>query len=275
MSEFPALVGELAARLSKIDGVLGVALGGSHATRTATPSSDIDLSLAYDGEATVNGSVGFDLSALRELCCELDDSGSAEPAPIGGWGPWVDGGAWLTVQGQRVDFIYRDLRRVKKSVQDAQAGMTTLYTQPGHPHGIHAHHYAAELASCVILHDPSGQLAALQRQMSRYPPALAKALQSHYGWQKGFWLDCAEKGLRRGDMHYVQGCLYSSVMSLVQEICAVSGVWLLNEKGALARAAAQAAAPRDLEARVHAALPTADVAALRVLNEEICLPAHF
>lgn len=268
-------MGELAARLSAVAGVLGVALGGSHATRTATPASDIDLSLAYDSAATVNGCVGFDLAALRDLCRELDNSGEAEPAPIGGWGPWVDGGAWLTVRGQRVDFIYRDVRRVEKSVQDAHAGVTTLYTQPGHPHGIHAHHYAAELASCVILHDPSGQLTALQRQMDSYPPALAQALQSHYGWQKGFWLDCADKGAKRGDLHYVTGCHYQSVMSLVQEICAVSGVWLLNEKGALARAAAQAAAPRDLEARVKAALAARATEALRVINEGICLPAHF
>lgn len=64
-------------------------------------------------------------------------------------------------------------------------------------------------------------------------------------------------------------------MSLVQEICAVSGVWLLNEKGALARAAAQSAAPANLEDRVRAALLVGDIPALRMLNAEICPPATF
>lgn len=275
MPELPAFVPELVARLAAVPGVLGVALGGSYATGTATPSSDLDLSLAYSGAATFGGSPGFDLAALRTVCLDLDDAGLAEPSAVGGWGPWVDGGAWLTVQGRRVDFIYRDLLRVEKSVQDAQNGVTTLHTQPGHPHGIHAHHYAAELASCVVPHDPSGSLSALKERVREYPPALARALQSHYGWQKGFWLDCADKGLKRGDLHYVQGCLYQSVMSLVQEICAVSQVWLLNEKGALLRAAGQEAAPPDLVERVNQIILTQDIAAMRVLNEEIRLPTTF
>lgn len=190
MSSVPPLAAPLASRLSAVPGVLGVALGGSHATGTATPSSDIDLSLAYDGAATYGGTPGFDLAALRDLCHELDDgggdsSGGAEPSGLGGWGPWVDGGAWLTLQGQRVDFIYRDVRRVEQSVRDALAGRVELHTQPGHPHGIHAHTYAGELANCVLLHDPAGQLSALRAQVAAYPPALAAAMQSHYGWQKG------------------------------------------------------------------------------------------
>lgn len=258
----PALIPLISARLEEVPGVIGIVLGGSYATGTATPTSDIDFGLIYDGRTP------FDLAALARLCSELDDSGSAQPSVIGGWGPWVDGGAWLTVQGQRVDVIYRDFRRIEQSVHDALAGRVHLFTQVGHPHGIHAHQYAGELASAVLLHDPQGALAELKTQVTPYPPALGVALQAHYGWQKSFWLEGAVKGEQRRDVHYVQGCLYQAVMAFVQELCAKSGVWLLNEKGALARAAAQSGAPAELEARVTAALGAHNIAGLRALFEE-------
>lgn len=254
---FPPLVPELAAKLMTVPGVLGVALGGSHATGTATPASDLDLSLAYDGQR------GFDLDALNVLCRDLDDSHAAQASGVGGWGPWVDGGAWLTVQGQRVDFIYRDVQRVKQSVDDALAGKVTLHAQAGHPHGIHGHHYAAELAQCLLLHDPSGQLANLQARVKEYPPALSAALQAHYGWSKGFWLDAAGKGLKRNDLHYAQGCAYQAVMALVQERAARLHLWLLNEKGAVERVGGP-----ELRSQVNSALTSMDIPALRVLMEQ-------
>jgi len=258
----PPLVPLISERLKNVPGVIGIVLGGSYATGTATPTSDIDFGLIYDGHAP------FDLSALAHLCVELDDAGSAQPSAIGGWGPWVDGGAWLTVQGQRVDFIYRDLHRIEQSVQEALTGQVQLFTQVGHPHGIHAHQYAGELASAVLLHDPEEALAHLKAQVTPYPPALSAALQAHYSWQKNFWLDGAVKGEKRGDVHYVQGSLYQSVMALVQELCAAGGVWLLNEKGALSRASIFPGAPANLEERVTAALAAQDTAGLRELFEE-------
>jgi len=258
----PPLVHSLAARLARIPGVQAVALGGSHARGNARPDSDLDLSLAYDASA------GFDLGALNALCRELDDAGTAQATPPGGWGPWVDGGAWLTVGGQRVDFIYRELGRVARSVEDALAGRVSLHAQPGHPHGIHGHHYAAELASCVVLHDPEGQLGRLRERLGGYPDALAQALAEHYGWQPGLWLGMAAKGQRRGDVHYAQGCLYQAVMARVQELAARERVWLLNEKGAVALVAALPAAPPDFAGRVQAALVAGDPGALGALLGE-------
>ncbi|ACO45429.1 nucleotidyltransferase domain-containing protein [Deinococcus deserti] len=259
----PALAPLVAARLMEVPGVRGVALGGSHVTGTAVTGSDIDLCLAYDVRHP------FDLHALNALCQELDDTGEAQASVPGGWGPWVNGGAWLTVQGQRVDVIYREVGRVARSVQDACAGRVELYTQIGHPHGIHAHHYAAELASCQLLHDPSGELARLQTQVRVYPAALASALEAHYGWQPGFWLDAADKGMRRGDRHYAQGCVYQALMAMVQVVCARHRVWLLNEKGALLRAGSLPAAPDDFTRRALGALTTADTADLRALAAEM------
>lgn len=259
----PPLAQTIAARAAEVPGVVAVSLGGSHARGKARPDSDLDLGLAYDAEHP------FDLAALSALCRDLDDSGQAEATPPGGWGPWVDGGAWLTVEGQRVDLIYRELGRVEGSVEDALAGRVTLHAQPGHPHGIHGHHYAAELASCVILHDPAGRLERLRVRLGEYPAALAEALERHYGWSPGFWLDGAEKGRTRGDLHHAQGCLYQAVMALVQTLCARDRAWILNEKGAVALAGALPGAPPGFEARVNAALAVLDLDAVRGLAAEL------
>lgn len=195
MLSVPPLARKVAARAACVPGVVAVALGGSHARGNARPDSDLDLGLTYEAARP------FDLAALNALCRDLDDSGTASATPPGGWGPWVDGGAWLTVGGRRVDFIYRELGRVERSVEDALAGRVSLHVQPGHPHGIHGHHYAAELASGVPLHDPAGRLDELCIRLGGYPAALAEALDRHYGWQPGFWLDGAAKGLKRSDVH--------------------------------------------------------------------------
>jgi len=259
----PALAYAIAARAASVPGIVAVSLGGSHARGNARPDSDLDLGLAYDVARP------FDLTALNALCRDLDDSGTAEATPPGGWGPWVDGGAWLTVGGQRVDFIYRELGRVEKSVEDALAGRVSLHAQPLHPHGIHGHHYAAELASGVILHDPAGRLERSRVRLGGYPAALAEALEAVYSWHPALWLSGMEKGLKRGDLHYAQGCAYQAVMALVQLLCARERAWLLNEKGAVALAGALPGAPPRFEARVNAALTALDMDALRGLAAEL------
>ena len=184
----------------------------------------------------------------------------------------MDGGAWLTVQGQRVDFIYRELVRVDRSVQDALAGHVKLHAQPGHPHGIHSHHYAAELALGQVLLDPGGELTALKARLGGYPTALKAALIAHYAWQPDFWLSGAAKGLGRGDLHYAHGNTYQAVMAMVQTLCARGEVWLTNEKGAVALAGAVPGAPADFAARVSAALAGPDLDALRTLASDLSAP---
>lgn len=259
----PPLAHSITAQVAQVPGIVAVSLGGSHARGNARPDSDLDLGLAYDAARP------FDLTALNALCRELDDSGTAKATPPGGWGPWVDGGAWLTVEGQRVDFIYRELGRVEGSVEDALAGRVTLHAQPGHPHGIHGHHYAAELASCVLLHDPEGRLERLRIRLGGYPAPLAEALERHYGWQPGFWLDAADKGLKRGDVHYAQGCVYQAVMAMVQTLCARNRAWILNEKGSVALAGGLLGTPQEFAARVNKALAALDTEAVRTLAAEV------
>src|SRR5258708_3581750 len=99
-------------KLRNIDGIEAVALGGSWSRGTARADSDIDLGLAYNGEHP------FSLDALEQAARELDDrhlGGLVTRA--GEWGPGVNGGGWLLIDGNHVDFLYRDLRRVREVIE--------------------------------------------------------------------------------------------------------------------------------------------------------------
>jgi hypothetical protein len=69
---------------------------------------------------------------VREL---VDDPTATEVTAVGGWGPRIVGGAWLTIGGRKVDFLYRRVEPVKEVVAECCAGQIRMDYQPGHPHG--------------------------------------------------------------------------------------------------------------------------------------------
>ena len=235
---------ELAQRLVAVPGVVGVALGGSRARGDHAPDSDVDLGLYYRPP--------LDVAGLRVLARHVT-GGDVEVTEPGAWGPWVDGGAWLNIEGTAVDWLYRDLDRVQASWNDARAGRFEFHFQVGHPLGVPDFAYAGELALGVALADPTAELAALQREMAVYPPALRTALIERL-WEAGFSLDNARKAVSRADTTYVAGCLFRVMELCAHAVHAHSGRWLVNEKGAIASAGHLAAAPEDFSRRAHQAM---------------------
>ena len=233
---------EIANRLTDVGGVVGVCLGGSRARGTHSPDSDVDLGLYYRPP--------LDTTALRLLAAELT-GGPVEVTEPGGWGPWVDGGGWLTVDGQHVDWIYRDLDRVHRIWRQCLAGQFEIGAQPGHPLGVYSHAYAGELALGRVLADPSGELHTLREQTLHYPEPLRTALIGNARWEAPFILAGARKGAARGDVFYVAGCLFRAVGILVHALHAHARCWVLNEKGAVRAAAELAVAPDGFARRAH------------------------
>jgi predicted nucleotidyltransferase len=124
-----ALLRRLVAALSTVPGVAAIALGGSRARGTATAHSDYDIGLYYRASRPI------DVAALGKVVAGLDDrAAEATVTPIGGWGPWIDGGGWLLIGGVPVDLLYRDLDRVRQAIDDAHVGKVERFYQPGHPH---------------------------------------------------------------------------------------------------------------------------------------------
>ncbi len=238
----------MAERLVTTSGVVAVTLGGSRARGDHTSSSDVDLGLYYRGTP--------DVAALRDYTAELGNDSEVVTRP-GEWGPWVDGGAWLAVDGVAVDWIYRDVSRVEESAAAALAGHTRRETQVGHPFGFPAHAYAAEVALSRPLADPEGVLADVRRGLSPYPPALRQALVDDL-WIADFHLAAARKGVSRGDSVYVAACLSDVLLIAAHAVHGVAGRWASNEKGLVAAAGALPGAPRDFADRCRSIIGTLD-----------------
>jgi predicted nucleotidyltransferase len=231
----------LAARLTAIDGVVGVALGGSRARGDHTADSDVDLGLYYQGD--------LDTAALGALARDVAGP-DAEVTERGGWGPWVDGGGWLVMSGVHVDWIYRDIDRVREAWARAHRGAYDWNAQTGHPLGVPDFAYVGELALSVVLADPSGALTDLRDAMD-YPDALRAALAENL-WEADFLLQLAAKATSRRDAAYVALCLSRALLLCAHALHGHHWRWLVNEKGAVAGAGRLPSAPADFAERVAA-----------------------
>jgi hypothetical protein len=69
----------------------------------------------------------------------------------GEWGLVVNGGAWLSIDGERVDLIYRDLDQVEEWTRDAEQGRFRVYREVGYVAGIPTYVAPAELALQRVL----------------------------------------------------------------------------------------------------------------------------
>ena len=106
-----AAVAGLVAAVARVDGIAAIVLGGSHARGRATPSSDIDIGLFYHEDRPLS------IEGLRRIVAEFDPRPEARATDLWEWGPWVNGGAWVAVDGFRIDLLYRCVEQVERTKQ--------------------------------------------------------------------------------------------------------------------------------------------------------------
>ncbi len=242
------LIAEIAGTLSGVERMAAVALGGSYARGTQRPDSDIDLGLYYRQDAP------FSIQDIKEVASEISD----EPQPVvtdfGRWGPWVNGGAWLTVKGQRVDFLYRNLDKLGRVIEECGRGeFESDYYQQA-PYGFHSYIYLGELSVCKPLHDPEKVLVYLKERVVPYPPALKKSIVQRFLWSVEFDLAQAEKFAAQGDVYNAAGCFTRCAAALVQAVYALNERYFLTDKGALAEIESFAVKPEGFGATLEAVL---------------------
>jgi len=243
------LVTSLVKRLGAIRGISAVVLAGSYARGRAQPGSDIDLGLLYSEAAP------FPIRSVRDLAEDVNDTAGPVVTDFYGWGPWVNGGAWLTIGGQRVDFIYRSLEHVERVITDAEAGRYEVNYEQQPPFGFFSGTYLGEIAVCIPLFDPEGQLDVLKRRVAEYPEALRRAVVQDYLWQAEFALAAfAPKFATRADAYGTAACLTRAVNQLVLVLFALNRKYPINDKTVLAEIGEFDLAPREFGSRVQKAL---------------------
>jgi predicted nucleotidyltransferase len=243
------LVSSLAQRLGAIRGMRAVVLGGSHARGRAQPGSDIDLGLLYSEAAP------FAIQSVRELAELVNDTPGPVVTDFYQWGPWVNGGAWLTIGGQRVDFLYRSLEHLEQVLAEAEAGRYAVHSLQQPPFGFFSGTYLGELAVCIPLFDPDARLDGLKRRVADYPEALRRAVVQDFLFMAEFGLACfARKFATRADGYGTAACLTCAVNQLVLALFALNRTYLINDKTALAEVTEFARAPRAFGPRVQETL---------------------
>jgi predicted nucleotidyltransferase len=218
--------------LAAVPGVAAIVLGGSRARRTARPHSDTDIGLYYRrGEEPAAARLR---EALRSL---VDNPDAAVVTEVGEWGPWIVGGAWLSIGGNKVDLLYRCLEAVEEVIRACRGGDVRMDYQPGHPHGFSSAIWMGEVALCRPIHDPDGALATLKVMTEPYPDPLREALIRRFLWEVLFSTENGEIALARGDQTHIAGCAYRALCCVGQVLFALNRRYLINEKGALEEAA--------------------------------------
>jgi hypothetical protein len=227
-------VEHLAARLAAIPGVVAVTLGGSRATNTAVAGSDWDFGLYYRGRLDPG-----DVAAL------------GWPGRVfapGEWGRLVNGGAWLTVDGTKVDLIYRDLDDVEHWTAAAEAGEFEIQREVGYVAGIATYVLTGELAL--------GRVLAGELPRPGFPPKLRRTAPVAWSRLAAGALHFAEVHAGRRDRVACLANLCQAVLATAQGRLAAAGQWALNEKRITERAGLRAVADRlepagrDLDALV-------------------------
>jgi hypothetical protein len=172
-----------------------------------------------------------------------------------GWGPWVNGGAWLTIGGQRVDFLYRNLNQLERVIAEAEAGRYEVHYVQQPPFGFFSATYLGEIAVCVPLCDPDARLEALKRRVASYPEALRQSVVRDYCFMAEFTLTAfAPKVAARADVYGTAACLTRAVNELIMALFALNRRYLINDKTALAEVSEFERAPREFGARVQKTL---------------------
>jgi len=195
MTELPRPVADLCA-----------ALGGSRAAGTADAASDWDLGLYYRRE--------IDLTVLAR---------HGEVHPPGSWGRLMNGGAWLTVEGLKVDVLLRDLDVVRHWCAEAEQGRYEVDALLGYVAGAPTYGLMAELAV-------SRALVGTLPEISGYPAALAEAGERRWRFHTEFSLEHARMRAEREDVAGAAGQAAKAVLEAAHARACRERLWVLNEK---------------------------------------------
>lgn len=211
-------------KIKTVPEISAIVLGGSRASGTHRPDSDYDIGLYYHSGSPIVS------SNIKDIAEALNDTPDPVVTEIGGWGKWVNGGAWLTIKGQRVDFIYRNIESVAEVVQYSIQGKKEFdfFQQP--PYGFHSYIYCAEIKVCKPIYDPNGEIDHLKSLINIYPPALKESIIKGFLKEAEFSIVHAKKFATRNETYLLAGCLTRIISDFVQVLYAYNEDFFIGDK---------------------------------------------
>lgn len=234
--------------LCDIPGIGAIVLGGSYARGTQTETSDLDIALYYSETAP------FAIEDIRQTARSISIAGEPTVTGFYEWGAWVNGGAWIQTNTGKVDFLYRNLEHIQRTIDEAQQGIHRHdYTQQP-AYGFYSVIYLAETHCCVPLYDPNGWIANLKTQVVIYPPKLQEQIVANSLWSAEFTLIHARSFAEKGDIYNCVGCFTRAASSLTQVLFAMNGVYFMSDKRVMETIASFVRKPQNYVERLTALL---------------------
>jgi hypothetical protein len=222
-----SLLVALVNQLSAVQGMEAIVLGGSYASGTFHDASDLDVGLYYF-QATP-----FRIEEIRRIADAVSIEGPATVTDFYGWGAWVNGGAWIHTQHGKVDFLYRNLDQIGRTIDEAQQGISRHDYGQQPAYGFHGVIYLAETRVCIPLFDPHQRLQDLKRRVEIYPPRLKEKIVHDTLWSVEFTLLHARGFAAQGDVYNTAGCLTRAASNLTQALFALNETYFMRDKKAM------------------------------------------
>ena len=231
---------QLVGSLSKVSDVAAIVLGGSYASGRQHDASDLDIGLYYF-EARP-----FSVEEIKRIAEGISRPGSL-PTITGfyEWGPWVNGGAWIETEVGKVDYLYRNLEQVQKTIQNAHQGLIQHDYDQQPTTGFYSVGYLAETQICIPLYDPDLRIVELKKQVEIYPLKLKQKIIMDSLWGAEFTLKFARGFAEKADIYNTVGCLTRVAAHLTQTLFAVNEKYFLSDKKVMEMIASFEILPED------------------------------
>lgn len=241
----PRVIESITERLRDIPHVAAIVLGGSRARGLADPESDTDIGIYYHDAAP------FAIEDVRAVAERIASHGTTPVvSELYGWGPWVNGGAWIQTPAGKVDFLYRSLEQVQSVIEEGRRGISRHDFDQQPPFGFRSVVYFGETHYCVPLHDPQGEVARLKESVAQYPDALRNRIVQDSLWQAEFSLFFCRNFSKADDVYNAAGCMTRIANCLVHALFALNREYFLSDKYATRLIAGFPLVPPDFTVRL-------------------------
>ncbi|WP_185218299.1 nucleotidyltransferase domain-containing protein [Sphingobacterium mizutaii] len=234
--------------LEKVEHVSAVVLGGSYATGRANADSDIDIGIYYHENNP------FDIKEIESIAKKYAKDNIPTVTDFYEWGPWVNGGAWIQTEAGKIDFLYRNINQVRRTIQDAMEGIWENHYEQQPPYGFTSLFYLAEIEACKAVFDPQNVIQYLKSLVKIYPEPLKNKIIQESLWAAEFSIINTNGFAKSNDYYNTFCCFTRTLKAIVQALFAINEIYPISDKKALEILEKADQKPKDLTKKVESIL---------------------
>lgn len=238
------LLDDITDELKQVDGVKAIVLGGSHAIGMETESSDLDIGIYYSEHNPI------DIEKIKKVARKVADNEQPTVTGFYEWGPWVNGGAWINTENGEVDFLYKNIEQITKTIVNAKNGIWENNFEQQPPYGFSSIIFLSETQNCLPLYDPESIIMELKESVKQYPIKLKQSITQQSLWSAEFTIWQAEKFASKNDTYNTLGCLTRATKSIITTLFAINEIYPMGDKRAVSILEQAKIRPKSLTSKI-------------------------